>query len=191
MIYAGFSKESARSFIENFELYLENNKERIEALRVTYNLEDKIITHSMLTDMQEQMLSENSQYTPYQVWKNYRVLDDLGDVDEPDLKTNVNALTNMLQIIRFAFGKNQKLTSIFKGYSQRFSLYCGQAQRVLTDDQKDIMKQIGDYVINDGAITVDELNEIDTDLWRKGVLNFGVPMLTEEMNKMSRFVLRA
>ncbi|MBR0461994.1 MAG: DEAD/DEAH box helicase family protein [Erysipelotrichaceae bacterium] len=191
LIYAGFSKESARSFIENFELYLENNKERIEALRVTYNLEDKIITHSMLTDMQEQMLSENSQYTPYQVWKNYRVLDDLGDVDEPDLKTNVNALTNMLQIIRFAFGKNQKLTSIFKGYSQRFSLYCGQAQRVLTDDQKDIMKQIGDYVINDGAITVDELNEIDTDLWRKGVLNFGVPMLTEEMNKMSRFVLRA
>ena len=191
LIYAGFSKETAKSFIENFELYLENNKERIEALRVTYNSEDAIITHSMLTDMQERMLSENRQYTPYQVWKSYRVLDDVGDVDEPDLKTNVNALTNMLQIIRFAYGKNQKLTSIFKGYSQRFSLYCGQAQRVLSDDQKGIMKQIGDYVINDGAITVNELNEIDTDLWRKGVLSFGVPALTEEMNTMSRFVLRA
>ena len=183
--------ETAKSFIENFESYLENNKERIEALRVTYNSDDTVITHSMLADMQEQMLSENRQYTPYLVWKNYRVLDDLGDVDEPDLKTNVNALTNMLQVIRFAYGKNQKLTSIFKGYSQRFSLYCGQAQRVLSDDQKDIMKQIGDYVINDGAITVNELNEIDTDLWRKGVLSFGVPALTEEMNTMSRFVLRA
>ena len=191
LIYAGFSKETAKSFIENFESYLENNKERIEALRVTYNSDDTVITHSMLADMQEQMLSENRQYTPYLVWKNYRVLDDLGDVDEPDLKTNVNALTNMLQVIRFAYGKNQKLTSIFKGYSQRFSLYCGQAQRVLSDDQKDIMKQIGDYVINDGAITVNELNEIDTDLWRKGVLSFGVPALTEEMNTMSRFVLRA
>lgn len=191
LIYAGFSKETAKSFIKNFELYIENNKERIEALRITYNSEDTVITHGMLIDMQEQMLSENRQYTPYQVWKNYRVLDDVGDVDEPDLKTNVNALTNMLQIIRFAFGKNQKLNSIFKGYSQRFSLYCGQAQRVLSDDQKDIMKQIGDYVVNDGAINVDELNEIDTDLWRKGVSSFGLPMLATEMNTMSRFVLRA
>ena len=71
LIYAGFSKETAKSFIENFELYLENNKERIEALRITYNSEDTVITHGMLTDMQEQMLSENRQYTPYQVWKNY------------------------------------------------------------------------------------------------------------------------
>ena len=191
LIYAGFSKETAKSFIENFELYLENNKERIEALRVTYNSEDKVITHSMLTDMQEQMLSENRQYTPYQVWKNYRILDEVGDVDEPDLKTNVNATTNMLQIIRFVYGKNQKLTSIFKGYSQRFSLYCGQAQRILSDDQKDIMKQIGDYVINDGAITVNELNEIDTDLWRKGIKCFGGLTLSEEINTMSRFILRA
>lgn len=48
------------------------------------------------------------------------------------------------------------------------------------------MKQIGDYVINDGAISVNELNEIDTDLWRKGVLSFGVPALTEEMCTISR-----
>ena len=190
LIYAGFSKETAKSFIENFELYLENNRERIEALRVIYNSEDKVITHGMLTDLQEELLSENRQYSPYQIWKNYRILDEVGDVDEPDVKENVNALTNLIQIVRFAYGKKQKLVSMIKGYAQRFSLYCGQAQRILSDDQKNIMKQIADFVINDGAITIEDLNEIDTDLWRRGVLSFTAPVLSEEMQTMSRFILR-
>lgn len=190
LIYAGFSKETAKTFIENFELYLETNKERIEALRVIYNSEDKVITHGMLTDLQEELLSENRQYSPYQIWKNYRILDEAGDVEEPDLKENVNALTNLIQIVRFAYGKKQKLVSMIKGYAQRFSLYCGQAQRILSNDQKNIMKQIADFVINDGAISIEDLNEIDTDLWRKGVLSLTAPVLSEEMQTMSRFLLR-
>lgn len=191
LIYAGFSKETAKSFIENFEKYLEDNKDSIEALRIIYNSEDKVITHNMLTELHERLLSENRQYGVYQIWKNYKVLDEVGDVDELDVKTNVNVLTNLIQIVRFAYGKNQKLTSLIKGYAKRFSLYCGQVQRVLTDDQRDIMKQIADFVINDGAISVMELNEIDTDLWRRGVLSFTATVLAEEMQTMSRFLLRA
>ena len=76
-------------------------------------------------------------------------------------------------------------------YAQRFSLYCGQAQRVLTDDQKEIMRQIDEFVINDGAINVMDLNEIDTDLWSRGVISFTAPVLAEEMMAMSRILLRA
>ena len=129
--------------------------------------------------------------TATQIWKNYKVLDETGEVDDLDVKTNVNALTNLIQIVRYAYKKNQKLTSLIKGYAQRFSLYCGQAQRVLTDDQKEIMRQIAEFVINDGAISVMELNEIDTDLWRRGVISFTAPVLAEEMQTMSRFLLRA
>ena len=115
----------------------------------------------------------------------------MGDVDELDVKTNVNALTNLIQIVRFAYKKNQKMTSLIKGYTQRFNLYCGQAQRVLTDDQKEIMRQIAEFVINDGAVTVMELNEFDTDLWRRGVITFTVPILAEEILAMSRILLKA
>lgn len=191
LIYAGFSKETAKSFIENFEKYLEDNKDSIEALRIIYNSEDTLITHSMLADLRDRLLAESRQYGVYQIWKNYKVLDDVGDVDELDVKTNVNALTNLIQIVRFAYKKNQKLTSLIKGYAQRFSLYCGQAQRVLTDDQKEIMRQIAEFVINDGAISVMELNEIDTDLWRKGVISFTATVLAEEMQTMSKFLLKA
>ena len=190
LIYAGFSKETARTFIENFEKYLMDNKDGIEALRIIYNSEDTVITHSMLTDLRDSLLAESRQYGIYQIWKNYKILDDVGDVDELDVKTNVNALTNLIQIVRFAYKKNQKLTTLIKGYAQRFNLYCGQAQRILTDDQKNIMRQIAEFVINDGAITLMELNEIDTDLWRRGVRTFTAPVLAEEMLAMSRFLLK-
>ena len=191
LIYAGFSKETAQSFIDNFEKYLNDNKDSIEALRIIYNSEDVVITHSMLVELRDSLLSENRQYSPYQIWRNYKVIDEFGNVDELDMKANFNALTNLIQIVRFAYHKNQKLTALIKGYTQRFNLYCGQAQRTLSDDQIEIMRQIAEFVINDGAITAMELNEIDTDLWRRGITSFTAPVFNDEIQTMSRFLLRA
>lgn len=188
--YAGFSKESARTFIENFEKYLIDNKDSIEALRIIYNSEDTVITHSMLIELRDRLLSESVQYGVYQIWKNYSILDTAGNVDELDTKQNVNALTNLIQIVRYAYKKNQKLTSLITGYASRFSLYCGQNQRILTDDQKEIMKQVAEYVINEGAISIAELNAVDTDLWRKGVTAFGAKPFAEELQSVARFILK-
>lgn len=191
LIYAGFSKETAQSFIDNFEKYLYENKDSIEALRIIYNSEDVVITHSMLIELRDSLLSEKQQYSPYQIWRNYKVIDEFGNVDELDMKANFNALTNLIQIVRFAYHKNQKLTALIKGYTQRFNLYCGQAQRTLSDDQIEIMRQIAEFVIIDGAITAMELNEIDTDLWRRGITSFTAPVFNDEIQTMSRFLLRA
>ena len=190
VIYAGFSKETAKGYIESFEKYLDANKDSIEALRIIYNSEDTVITHKMLVELRDRLLSENRQYGAYQLWKSYKILDEEGNVDELDIKHNVNALTNLIQLVRFAYKKNRKLTSLVVGYAQRFSLYCGQNQRVLTEDQVDIMKQIAEYVINDGAISAPELNSINTDLWRRGVISLTAPVLNNEMITMAKFLLR-
>ncbi len=190
LIYAGFSKESAKTYIENFEKYLNDNKDNIEALRIIYNSEDTVITHNMLVELQDRLLAESRQYGVYQIWKNYKLLDDQGDVEILDGKSNVNALTNLIQIVRYAYKKNQKLISLINGYAQRFSLYCGRAQRVLTEDQKDIMQQIAEYIINDGAITVMELNETDTELWKRAVKSFGGATLASEIQTLSKFILK-
>lgn len=190
ILYAGFSKESAKSYIENFENYLDTNKDSIEALRILYNSEDTIITHNMLLELQDRLLAESRQYGVYQIWKNYKLLDEQGNVEALDDKANVNALTNLIQIVRYAYKKNSKLTSLINGYAQRFTLYCGQAQRVLSEEQKDVMQQIAEYIINDGAITVMELNEIDTELWKKAVKSFGAATLTSEIQTLSKFILK-
>ena len=190
VLYAGFSKETAKKYIENFEKYLEDHKDDIEALRIIYNSEDKVITHDMLIELRDRLLSESRQYGVYQIWKNYKLLDEQGDVEALDGKANVNVLTNLIQIVRYAYKKNQKLTSLINGYASRFSLYCGQNQRILTEEQKDIMQQIAEYIINDGAITVMELNETDTELWKKAVKSFGGKTLASEIQTLSKFILK-
>ena len=191
IIYQGFSKETARTFIESFEKYLSENADKIEALRIIYNSEDTVITHSMLVELQDKLLSENRLFKPYTIWSNYKLLDMNGNVEELDKKQNMNALTHLIQLVRFAYRKSSNLRSLLKGYSQRFTLYCGQNQRSLTLDQQEIMRQIADYIINDGYIDAVELNAVDTDLWRKAITSFGASALTSEMIKLSKFILKA
>jgi len=191
LIYAGFSVETARSYAENFEKYIDDNKDSIEALRILYNSEDVTITRSMLVDLRDRLLSESSHFTAPQLWKYYRILDP-DSVDELDVNANAKALTNLIQLVRYAYKKNPSLTSLINGLASRFSLYCGQNQRDLTPEQTEVMRQIAEFIINDGAITSNDLNEIDADLWRKGIRVFGqVPRFEEEITALSRFLLKA
>ena len=190
IIYKGFSKENAKTFIESFENYLEENKDQIEALRIIYNSEDTVITHSMLVELQDKLIAENRLFKPYTIWSNYKLLDIDGKVEELDKKQNINALTHLIQLVRFAYNKNSNLKSLLKGYTKRFTLYCGQNQRKLTSDQQEIMRQIADYIINDGYISTKELNTIDTDLWRKAIKSLGAPILEAEIVELSKFILK-
>ena len=191
LISAGFSKETAKTYTENFEKYINDNKDSIEALRIIYNSEDTLITHSMLADLRDRLMSESSHFSAPQLWKYYRTLDP-PSVDELDVRANAKALTNLIQLVRYAYKKNPKLTSLMNGFVQRFNLYCGQTQRDLTDDQIDVMRQIAEFIVNDGAITAAELNDIDADLWRQGIRVFGKPQLFgEEMTALSRILLKA
>ena len=65
VIYAGFSKESAMAYIDHFEKYLNENRDSIEALRILYNSEDLVITHTMLVELRDRLLAENKQYGIY------------------------------------------------------------------------------------------------------------------------------
>lgn len=190
VIESGFTHETALSFTEAFEKYLNENKDRIEALRIIYNSEDKLITYSMLCDLRDKLIAENHQYTPSMIWSNYKLLDTDNRVENFDTKHNVKALTHLIQIVRYAYKKSSTLISLYTGFNQRFNLYCGQIQRTLTDEQKDIMRQIAEYIVNDGAIGLIELNTYDAELWKKGVNSFGPPTLKQEIQTLSKFILK-
>lgn len=190
VLYTGFSKETARTFIASFEKYIKDNSDTIEALRIIYNIEDTVITYSMLQELQDKLSSQNHQFTPDVIWQNYKVLDELGNVDELDKSQNTRALTNLIQLVKYAYKKNSKLFSLLKGYSRRFTLYCGQNQRELTNEQKEIMKQIADYIINNGAFSTNELMSFDSELWKQSYVSLGADRLSEEITVLSQFLLR-
>ena len=61
----------------------------------------------------------------------------------------------------------------------------------MTDEQKTVMREIADFVVSEGAITIGELNEYYPDLWRKGITTFGGKTLNQEMQTLSNFILKA
>lgn len=191
LISAGFSVETAKEYIENFQNYIMEHKDDIEALRIIYNSEDTLITNSMLYDLSEKLLLEDRHFSAENLWKYYRTLN-AGAVDELDEHTTAKLLTNLIQIVRYAYGKSQKLTTLMNGFVQRFNLYCGQTQRDLSDEQVTVMRQIAEYIVSEGAVSAIELNQSDADLWRRGMNAFGLNaiMLNDEMNALSRILLK-
>lgn len=189
LIYKGFSIETAKKFIENFEKCLYDHKDSIEALRIIYNSEKAVITYTMLCELRDMLLAEDRNYTPYFIWKNYSRVDTSGDVSELDQRRNVNALTNLIQIARYVFKKDTKLISLYGLFAQRFNLYVGSTNHTLSDEQVAIMKKIAEYIIAEGSITSTELNDFDTDLWREGVTAFGPAVFAAEMQMLSKFVI--
>ena len=119
------------------------------------------------------------------------MLDTNGDVEDLDVKQNIKALTHLIQLVRYAYKKTGNLKSLFKGYTQRFTLYCGQTQRVLTDDQCEIMKQVAEYIIVNGGLTYTELQQNVEELWKVAYNSFGKQRLSAELIDLSKFILKA
>lgn len=189
LINKGFSIETAIKFIDNFEKCLYEHKDNIEALRIIYNSEKKLITYTMLRDLQDKLLSYDRTYLPYNIWKNYARIDNNGNVSELNQKRNVNALTNLIQIVRYAFEKDNKLTSLYGLFNQRFNLYVGSNNHTLNEKQIEIMKKIAEYIVDEGAIDSKELNSFDTDLWRQGITVFGAPVFASEIQMLSKYII--
>ena len=61
--------------------------------------------------------------------------------------------------------------------------------KVHSNPKRSTMQKIADYIVNEGAISVSELNSVDTDLWRKAVISFGAQVLASEMQMLSRYLL--
>lgn len=189
LIKKGFSIETAKTFIENFEKCINEHKDTIEALNIIYNSDKKVITHSMLEELQNMLLAQDRTYLPYIIWNNYKRLDSEGKVSELDQKRNVNALTNLIQIVRYAFKKDNKLTSLYGLFNQRFNLYVGSTNHQLSNIQVEIMKKIAEYIVEEGSINSIELNGVDTDLWRQGITAFGPQILASEMQMLSKYMI--
>lgn len=160
LISKGFSIEDAKNTTEAFEEFCRENADEIEALRIIYNNEGEPITYSMLKELEHKLKMANNHFAPKQIWNSYAVLSP-GKVKRSTTKEESDALTNIIQLVRFAFRQIERLDSVVTTSKQYFNLWLGQNQREITDKQREVISRIVDYIASNGACTVRDIREDD------------------------------
>lgn len=160
LIYKGFSLEEAKSTTDAFEDFCKEHSDEIEALRIIYNNEGEPITYSMLKDLENKLKMANNRFTSKQLWNSYAIVNP-NSVRRSTTKEESEALTNIIQLVRFAFRQIERLDSVVYTSKQYFNLWLGQNQREITDKQREVISRIVDYIAANGACTVRDIREDD------------------------------
>lgn len=189
LISKGFSIEDAKNTTEAFEEFCKENADEIEALRIIYNNEGEPITYSMLKDLEHKLKMANNHFTPKQIWNSYAILSP-NKVKRFTTKEEGDALTNIIQLVRFAFRQIERLDSVVTTSKQYFNLWLGQAQRGITDKQREVISRIVDYIASNGACTVRDIREDDATHAAQMIRAFGnMQKADEALHSLYTFVV--
>ena len=189
LIFKGFSVEEARSTTDAFEKFCKEHADDIEVLRILYNNEGEPITYFMLKDLENKLKMENNRFTSKQLWNSYAIINPT-TVKRTSLKEESEALTNIIQLVRFAFHQIEKLDCLVTTAKQFFNLWCGQHQRDITDKQKAIIGKVVDYIASNGACTVKDIREDDKTQAAQMIHAFGnMQKADEALHSLFNFIV--
>ena len=189
LIFKGFSVEDARSTTDAFEKFCKEHADDIEVLRILYNNEGEPITYFMLKDLENKLKMENNRFTSKQLWNSYAIINPT-TVKRTSLKEESEALTNIIQLVRFAFHQIEKLDCLVTTAKQFFNLWCGQHQRDITDKQKAIIGKVVDYIASNGACTVKDIREDDKTQAAQMIHAFGnMQKADEALHSLFNFIV--
>ena len=189
MISKGFSIEEATTTTAAFEKYVAEHKDEIEALRIIFNNRGEPITYPMLKELDRQLRLFNAKFNPALLWNTYAVVRP-ADVVKFTTKDEKEALTNIIQLVRFAFKHIPKLVSLKGDAAKYFNLWCGQGWRGMTEKQNNLLGQIVNYIVSNGACTVEDIKEEDKTQAGQLVMAFGgIDAANVALASLSQFMI--
>jgi len=189
LISKGFSQEEALEVTSAFEKYCNEHKDEIEALRMIYNNDGEPLTYVILKDLENKLKMANNKFHSSRVWNSYAIVNPQS-VKKYTTKEEKEALTNIIQLVRFANHQIEKLESLYPQAQQRFNLWYGQMQRTVTETQISIIRQIVDYIASNGACTIKDIIDDDRSRAAQLINAFGGKEQADEaLVSLSRFLL--
>ncbi len=189
LISKGFSQEEAKELTSAFERYCEEHKDEIEALRMIYNNDGEPLTYYILKDLENKLKMANNRFQSSRIWNSYAIVRPQS-VKKYSTKEEKEALTNIIQLVRFANHQIEKLESLYPMAQQRFNLWYGQMQRTVTESQIAIIRQIVDYIASNGACTIKDIIEDDRNRAAQLISAFGGKEQADEaLVSLSKFLL--
>ena len=189
LISKGFSQEEAQATTSAFEAYCEEHKDEIEALRIIYNNQGEPLTYAILKDLENKLKFASNKFNTSLLWNSYAIINPQM-VKHSSTKEEKEALTNIIQLVRYAFHQIERLESLYPSASQRFNLWCGQNQRPLTEEQIGVMQQVFSYIASNGYCTITEIKDNDKTQAAQLIRAFGGKNIANEaLASLSQFII--
>mgnify|MGYP001020113434 FL=1 len=189
LISKGFSQEEAQATTSAFEAYCEEHKDEIEALRIIYNNQGEPLTYAILKDLENKLKFASSKFNTSLLWNSYAIINP-PMVKHSSTKEEKEALTNIIQLVRYAFHQIERLESLYPSANQRFNLWCGQNQRPLTEEQIGVMQQVFSYIASNGYCTITEIKDNDKTQAAQLIRAFGGKNIANEaLSSLSQFII--
>ena len=189
LIFKGFSQEDAKEVTSAFEQYCDEHQDEIEALRMIYNNEGEPLTYASLKDLENKLKLANNKFQTSRLWNCYSIVSPLS-VKKHTTKEEKEALTNIIQLVRFANHQIETLESLYPSAQQRFNLWYGQVQRTVTESQINIIRQIVDYIAANGACCIKDIIDDDRTRAAQLIKAFGGKTQADEaLVSLSKFLL--
>lgn len=160
VISAGFdaqAKEKARTVINTFKRFIEENKDELTALQIIYNkpYSNRHLTYEEIKQLADAIKKPPYHLTPEHLWWAYEQLE----------KSKVRGagpqklLTNIISLVRFAIGKSDVLEPFSDIVNRRFNDWLIQQEKAgksFTPGQREWLLMIKDHIATSISISMDD-----------------------------------
>lgn len=143
----------------------------------------------MLKELDTQLRFVNAKFNPALLWNTYAIMRP-ADVVKFTTKDEKEALTNIIQLVRFAFKHIPKLESLKGEAAKYFNLWCGQGWRGISEKQNELLGQVVNYIVSNGACTIEDIKEEDKTQAGQLVMAFGgIEAANVALASLSQFMI--
>lgn len=192
VILAGFdaqAKEKARTIVDTFKKFIEENKDELTALQLIYGkpYSKRHFTYEEIDQLAKAIEKPPYSLIPELVWQAYERLEKAKVKGAGPQKI----LTNIIALVRFAIGEGDVLEPFPETVDRRFDEWLSEQEklgRTFTPTQREWLEMIKDHVAASASIEMDDLSS--TPFSQKGGLLkaydlFGeIEKLLEELNEV-------
>lgn len=193
LLYAGFSVEDAKEDVTAFEKFINDNKDKIEALRLIYNGLVEQLSYDKLSELVKILHKESERYTVKNMWNSYKILEPK-NVLSLTRKEEIDIITNIISLIRFAYKHDKFLKPLSQNFNKYFSLWIGHIKQnygELNEEQKELAKNISEYIIKNGALSEEVLKQdrSNLEMYRLIKQQFGTDKINTVLVTLSKYLL--
>lgn len=155
--YSDAAKERARSIVDSWEQFIEQNKDEITALQVLYSQPHGKVRFRDIKVLAEMIQAPPRSWTPDLLWAAYDKLEH----DKVRGVGSARLLTDIVSLVRFALHKADTLVPYREQVQQRFARWMSQQESAgvaFTPEQRQWLELIRDHVAASMGIDTDDFD---------------------------------